>query len=166
MTTSTMQRSNLVEIGLNSAQLTGVTAILQRVLADEYILYTKTRNFHWNVTGPLFHLLHEMFEQQYTVLEAVIDEVAERIRNLGSASIGTVNEFAEFATLNEKPGAYPVATAMASILLHDHEQIIRNLRRDVVACADEFHDMGTNDFLTGLMKQHEKMAWMLRATIA
>jgi starvation-inducible DNA-binding protein len=52
---------------------------------------------------------------------------------------------------------------MIANLLADHETIIRHLRMDLETCGDKYHDMGTNDFLTGLMEQHEKMAWMLRA---
>ncbi len=150
-------------IGLTQEQSDGVHTILRRVLADAYVLYTKTRNYHWNVTGMHFQTLHDMFEAQYTALETVIDDTAERIRAIGPYAIGTLEEFSEFTTLSEHPGSYPNAITMVQNLLTDYEQIIRQLRADVDACVEQYHDQGTADFLTGLMEQSEKTAWMLRA---
>mgnify|MGYP005855213819 CR=1 FL=1 len=150
-------------IGLTQEQSDGVHTILRRVLADAYVLYTKTRNYHWNVTGMHFQTLHDMFEKQYTALETVIDDTAERIRAIGPYAIGTLEEFSEFTTLTEQPGVYPDAITMEQNLVSDYEQIIRQLRADVDACVEQYNDQGTADFLTGLMEQNEKTAWMLRA---
>jgi starvation-inducible DNA-binding protein len=152
------------KIGLSEEQRTGVIRILNVMLADEYVLYTKTRNFHWNVIGPHFHALHKFFEEQYTQLEAAIDEVAERVRTVGGQAIGTLAELREQARLSESPGEYPDARAMVLTLLADHEGLIECLRHDLEEAGERYGDVGTNDFLTGLMEQHEKMAWMLRAT--
>lgn len=152
-------------IGLTPEQVENVHTILRRVLSDEYVLYTKTRNYHWNVTGMHFQALHEMFQEQYEALETVIDDTAERIRTIGPFAIGTLDEFSEFTTLSEQPGVYPDAVTMIGNLAGDHEQLIRNLRQDVDDCTDKYHDMGTADFLTGLMEQHEKTAWMLRSLV-
>ena len=91
--------------------------------------------------------------------------MAERARTLGGHSVATLGEFVEAARLKEHPGQYPCAEDMLETLLADHEAIIRQLRADADAAASTFHDMGTNDFLTGLMEKHEKMAWMLRAFV-
>ena len=152
-----------LDTGLNDADRTGVIKILNAVLADEYVLYTKTRNFHWNVVGPQFNDLHKFFEAQYTELNDVVDDVAERARALGGAAAGSLAEFLQLARLAEQPGKALSARAMIAALLADHEGMIRQLRTDLEICADKYHDAGTNDFLTGLMEQHEKMAWMLRA---
>jgi len=149
-------------IDLSDEQREGVIAILNNVLSDEYILYTKTRNYHWNVTGPQFNDLHKFFEEQYTELTEVVDDTAERARSLGGWALGTLKEFSQQARLNEHPDQYPNARQMIANLLADHETLVRQLRIDLEA-AEKHHDMGTNDFLIGLMKQHEKMAWMLRA---
>jgi starvation-inducible DNA-binding protein len=150
-------------IDLSEEQRAGVVKILNALLSDEYLLYTKARNYHWNVTGPQFHDLHKFFEEQYTELNEVVDEVAERGRSLDGWAFGTMNEFSQHTRLKEHPGQYPKARDMIANLLSDHEAVIRQLRKDLETCADKYHDMGTNDFLTGLMEQHEKMAWMLRA---
>ena len=151
------------QIGLSPAQRQGVITILTKLLADEYVLYTKTRNYHWNVVGPQFNDLHKFFEAQYNELNIVVDDVAERARSLDGNAIGTLAEFVEHTRLSENPGQYPPANDMLARLLADHETMIRQLRVDLETCANTYQDMGTNDFLTGLMEQHEKMAWMLRA---
>jgi len=150
-------------IGLRGEQREGVVALLNTLLADEYLLYTKTRNYHWNVVGPQFHDLHKFFEEQYNALNEIVDEVAERARALGGKALGTMAEFLKHSRLNEQVAHYPDARDMIANLLADHEAIIQRLRVDLETCSETYHDMGTNDFLTGLMEQHEKMAWMLRA---
>ncbi len=150
-------------IGIGDADRKAVVAILNSLLADEYVLYTKTRNYHWNVTGPQFNDLHKFFEAQYSAIEEITDEVAERARALGGVATATLAEFTKLARLNEHPGKVPNGRTMIANLLEDHEAMVRQLRADLVTAGDTHHDAGTNDFLTGLMEQHEKMAWMLRA---
>jgi starvation-inducible DNA-binding protein len=151
-----------VNIGIADEPRHRVADILSRLLADEYVLYTKARNYHWNVVGPRFNDLHKFFETLYEAVNGIIDDVAERIRTLGYPAAATLAEFAKVARLKEQPGEYPEADGMLSALLADYETVIRQLRGDVDACA-EHHDLGTSDFLTGLMEQHEKTAWMLRS---
>jgi starvation-inducible DNA-binding protein len=115
------------------------------------------------VVGSQFNDLHKFFEAQYEELTGIVDEVAERARALGGNSIGTLSEFLKLTRLKEHPGRYPAAAKMIADLLEDHETLIRHLRVEAEAVGSRFGDMGTNDFLVGLMEQHEKMAWMLRA---
>jgi starvation-inducible DNA-binding protein len=153
-----------VNIGLTEAQREGVCRVLQALLADEFVLYTKARNYHWNVIGPQFHDLHKLFEEQYEALSDMVDEVAERIRTLGGVAPGTLEEFRKAARLREEPGVVPPALQMVRNLASDHEAIVRQLRQDIPVVQDQHNDVGTADFLTGLMEKHEKYAWMLRAT--
>ncbi|MBC8076783.1 MAG: DNA starvation/stationary phase protection protein [Chloroflexales bacterium] len=139
-----------------------VVEILNRVLSDNEVLYNKTRKYHWNVTGRMFHSIHELLEEQYTALAKAGDEIAERSRSLGAPSIGTLKEFLECTTLQEDAGQYPHADQMLANLVTDHESVIRALRQDIDKC-EEYNDAGTADFLTQQMEDHEKMAWMLRA---
>jgi starvation-inducible DNA-binding protein len=152
-----------LNIGISDPHRQGVIALLNTLLADEYVLYTKTRNYHWNVTGLQFNDLHKFFEAQYEALDDIVDEVAERARSLGGRAAGTLEEFRKHTRLNEEPGTAPAAKDMLAKLLADHEALVRTLRADVDATTDKFKDVGTADFLTGLLEQHEKMAWMLRA---
>jgi starvation-inducible DNA-binding protein len=152
-----------IDIGLTDGQREGVSRILGTLLADEYVLYTKTRNYHWNVVGPQFNDLHKFFEAQYEELDEIIDEVAERMRALGHPAPATLAEFSRLARLAEKPGERPSARNMLGALLADHEAVVRVLRTDLETCATKHGDAGTSDFLTGLMERHEKMSWMLRS---
>src|SRR6187401_3407139 len=120
-------------VGLNDKQRAAVMTLLMKTLADEYVLYTKTRNYHWNVTGPQFNDLHKFFEEQYTELNVVVDDVAERARSLGGWSFGTLSEFSQHARLKEHPGQHPNAREMIANLLADHETIVRQLRKDLEA---------------------------------
>lgn len=154
-----------LNIGLTEEQRQGVVNLLNKDLADAYLVLVKTKKFHWDVIGPQFRSLHQLWEEQYTILTESIDSLAERVRQLGGYPVGTMEGFLKIASLKEEAGNIPTATGMVSRLVDDHEQIIRNLREHVDQCSDNFHDEGTADFLTGLMEGHEEMAWMLRSFI-
>ena len=149
-------------IGLSQKNLASVKDLLTSILADAVVLYTKTRKFHWNVSGNSFMELHKLFEKQYKKLEESIDEIAERINKLGFKTPGTMAEFLETASLKETPGKCPVQKEMLKELLKDHEAVVITLRKSVDECDEKLGDKGTADFLTDLMKEHETLAWTLR----
>jgi starvation-inducible DNA-binding protein len=153
-----------LNIGIVEQDREGVVSMLTSLLADEYVLYTKTRNYHWNVVSPHFNDYHKFFEGQYGELEVFIDDIAERVRQLGGKAVATLEELKSHSRLKEHPGQYPSDKEMFSNLIEDHESIIRSLRSDLEKSDKGFHDMGTSDFLTGLMEKHEKMLWMIRST--
>lgn len=155
-----------LNIGISQDNLNFVQQVLATLLADEHVLYVKTRNFHWNVQGPNFHALHLFLESQYDLLEGSIDEVAERIRSLGGIAPGSMKQYLDLARLSEHDGGPLSANEMLASLLADHEALARNLRQEVGLVQETYQDTGTADFLTGLLEQHEKMAWMLRAHLA
>ena len=152
-----------INIGLDDTQRAGVAEKLNRLLADEVLLYVKTRNYHWNVQGPDFSETHKLFEAQYEELDEIMDQVAERTRMLGARAAGSMSQFLEMTQLKEDKGTTTGEKEMFTGLLIDHESVVRRLREDLDVVGDKFHDLGTQDFLTGLMEQHEKMAWMLRS---
>ncbi|MTJ10803.1 Dps family protein [Anabaena sp. UHCC 0253] len=154
-----------INIGLTEEQRHGVINLLNQDLADSYVLLVKTKKYHWDVVGPQFRSLHELWEEHYEELTENIDKIAERIRTLGCYPTGTMEGFLSLATLQEHSGEIPTATGMVIQLVEDHEQIIRNLRAHLDQCSEEFHDQGSADFLTELMEKHEEMAWMLRSFI-
>lgn len=158
------QTPNTPELGLAGSAMETAVDILEKLLADESVLYQKLRKYHWNVTGPHFHTLHVVFEEQYTAIEPVIDEAAERIRQYGALAIGTFDELLKATRLEEHPGVNPDARTMVSHLVADHEAIIRNLRNDI-DLADDIDDFGLEDYLTGQLQAHQKMAWMLRTML-
>lgn len=151
------------KIGIKAEHLAKVAHELEKILADEFILYTKTRNAHWNVEGPDFHSQHKFFESQYEELDEIMDDVAERIRSIGHYAPATLQEFLKLTHLSEQKRAKNDSQGFISELLIDHESIVMRLRENVNRFANEWNDAGTSDFITGLMETHEKMAWMLRA---
>lgn len=150
------------KIGISEKHLKSGAGILSVVLSNEMVLYVKTRKAHWNVSGESFMELHKLFEDHYSQLEESIDLVAERIGKLGHNTIGTMNEFSSLSTLKESPNVYASKKDVIKELLNDHESIISELRNDINTSMDKNKDAGTADFLTGLMEQHETIAWILR----
>ena len=106
--------------------------------------------------------LHLLFEEQYNHVAEAVDEVAERISTLGGTAIGTTTEFAKESQLKETSGKVPDTQGMLKELVGDHESIVKSLREKLDDCEEKYGDAGTADFLTGLMQEHEKMAWKLR----
>ncbi|MCU0450775.1 MAG: DNA starvation/stationary phase protection protein [Bernardetiaceae bacterium] len=149
-------------IGIAEEHLKAVALSLNKLLADEFVLYTQTRNYHWNVEGPGFHAMHKFYEEQYEQLDEMMDSVAERVRALGHYAEGRLADFSALTRLTEPTTTNDINTQLRH-LLNAHETIIRTLRADITTFAETHKDLGTSDFVTGLMEDHEKMAWMLRA---
>lgn len=150
-------------IGIPEKDIEEIVSFLNTLLADEYTLYTKTRNAHWNVTGPNFHFLHLFFESQYKALDMIVDDIAERVRSLGHFALGSLKDFLEVTHMSEVDHDFSNPQQIIHTLVNDHETIIRIIRNDIAPISDKFKDLGTADFVTGVMEQHEKMAWMLRS---
>ena len=152
-----------VNIGLSPKDRENISKGLSRILADSFLLYMKTHNYHWNVKGPLFQPLHILFGEQYTELWNALDDIAERIRALGHPAPGTLGEYLRLGSLKEIEGELG-AEQMIHDLLAGSEALSR-LCRDVLVVADNAGDDPTVDLLTQRMQVHEKNAWMLRSMI-
>jgi starvation-inducible DNA-binding protein len=159
-------RADNLNTGISKENSKKVAEILNQLLADEFLLYTKTLNFHWNIEGSNFHSLHLFLDEQYNQLQSIIDSVAERIRNIGHFAKGSMKEFIQIASLNEQTGGTSVSEDMLQQLVDDHDAIIRKTRCLIYDLDEEYDDAGSADFITGIMKEQEKMAWMLRASIS
>jgi starvation-inducible DNA-binding protein len=152
-----------INIGMSDTERDSVIELLKHILADTYLITVKTQNFHWNVTGPLFPQLHQLFESQYNELNAVLDTLAERIRALGGKALGSFSSFLAYATLDEA-GDVSSPEAMLAQLLDDHESMIRAMRESF-DILDEAGDEVTLDLFVQRMACHEKTAWMLRSSL-
>jgi starvation-inducible DNA-binding protein len=150
-------------IGISTDNLLKVSQVLNGILSDEFLLYLKTRNAHWNIEGPDFYNKHKFFEAQYQELDEIVDDVAERIRKLGHYATATMKDYLQLTHLTELSRATNDATGYIKELLGDHESIIIRLRENINHIANDLKDAGTSDYITGLMESHERMAWMLRA---
>lgn len=152
-----------IDIGIKEKDRLKVASGLSRLLADTYMLYLKTHNFHWNVTGPMFNTLHLMFENQYDELALAVDSIAERIRALGAPAPGTFSEFARLASIPEPKGV-PKAEEMIAQLVAGQEVVARTAR-EIFPAAEAAADEATADLLTQRLQIHEKTAWMLRSLL-
>lgn len=150
-------------IGISDSNRQAVANEMSKLLADEFLLYTKTRAAHWNVEGPDFHAMHKFFEAQYEQLDEIMDSVAERIRSIGHYAPATLKQFLQLTHLSEYSERKNNSIGFIKELLTDHENIIEFIRGNINRFANEYQDLGTSDYITGLMEEHEKMAWMLRA---
>lgn len=158
-----VQKSS-VDTGIKSGARSKIAEKLGTVLASNYLLTLKTRNYHWNVTGANFTSLHELFDVQYTALSAATDLLAERIRALGLPAPATFREFGKLSFLKEDSTAPADSDAMLANLLADHEAMARECRA-LMEAADAANDGVTNDMMVERCDYHEKTAWMLRATL-
>ena len=154
---------NNINIGLSAQVRQKVATLLNKLLSDEFVLYTKTLKFHWNVQGPMFHDYHQMFKEQYEQLFDFVDSIAERARTIGAPALGTLQEFSVHTQLKEIKTDKLSALEMIKQLQNDHETIIRTIRNNIDAIT-ELNDQGTSNFLQEILLKHEKIAWMLRAT--
>jgi starvation-inducible DNA-binding protein len=156
-------RAAPIDIGISEKDRRTIADGLSRLLADNYSLYLKTHNFHWNVTGPMFQTLHVMFMEQYNELWIALDQIAERIRALGFPAPGTNSEFARLTSIGETAGV-PEAREMVRLLVQGHEAVARTARKAFPA-VEKANDQPTMDLLTQRLQVHEKTAWMLRSLL-
>jgi starvation-inducible DNA-binding protein len=140
-----------------------VSNSLKVALADSYVLYIKTQNYHWNVTGPNFKSFHLMFEEQYNDLFAAVDLIAERIRALGEKAPGTYAKYIELTNLKEGDEELD-ANSMVKELASDQETIVKTLNK-VLKEAQNVGDEVTAGIVTDRIEVHQKNAWMLKSSL-
>jgi starvation-inducible DNA-binding protein len=150
-------------IGITDPNRQSVANELSKVLADETVLYIKTKNAHWNVEGVDFYDKHKFFETQFGQLDELIDRVAERIRSIGHYTPASLKSYLSLTHLTEQTREKNDSQGFIKELLEDHESIIIILREQIKQFSNDFHDLGSSDFITGIMEEHEKMAWFLRS---
>ena len=150
-----------IDIGISQQDREAIAEHLKHLLADSYTLYLQTHNFHWNVTGPMFPQLHQMFEEHYTELAVAVDDIAERIRSLDVAAPGTYKAFSKLSSIDEVDGV-PNAEEMIELLTQSHEQVVKTCRK-ALARTQQADDESSSALISDRMRIHEKTAWMLRA---
>ena len=155
-----MKKPNIV---ISAENRQAISDQLSKILADEFVLYSKTLNFHWNIEGPDFHSVHLYLETLYEEQQEVVDTVAEKIRAIGHYVPATLKDYSQLTHLTEKTKGKNDSQGIFAELLEDHESIIIFLREEIKPLADKWQAEGVSDYITALMEQHEKTAWMLRS---
>jgi starvation-inducible DNA-binding protein len=145
----------------NKSKDDAVVRELSALLASSYTLYTKTQNYHWNVTGPMFTTLHTLFETQYTELAAAVDEIAERIRARGAFAPGSATQFAKLSAVKEDNGRADAKTMIRNLTAD--QAAIGEVASRLIEAAEAADDQASADLGTRRLEIHEKNAWMLRS---
>lgn len=143
-----------------------IVTFLNLLLADEYVLYTKTRTAHWNVDGANLFEMHVFLENQYNELDLIIDDIADRIRSLGHFALGSLKDFLSITQMTDDNPHFNNLETVFAALLSDHQSISRIIQHEIYPISHSFEDLGTADFLTGIMARHQKMAWMLKSFLS
>ncbi|MDQ7990601.1 MAG: Dps family protein [Candidatus Dactylopiibacterium sp.] len=152
-----------IDIGISEKDRLAIAGGLSKLLADSFTLYLMTHNFHWNVTGPMFNSLHNMFMEQYTEQWNALDVIAERIRALGVKAPGSYADYEKLTSINGHTGE-PRALEMVALLVEAQEATARTAR-SLLPLADKANDQPTLDLITQRLDVHEKTAWMLRTLL-
>lgn len=154
-----------INIGINEKNRQSAAFELSKILADEFVLFTKTKNAHWNVEGIDFYDKHKFFEEQANQLNDSVDSIAERIRTLGHIAPASLKSYLQLTQLAEPKLSKYDSQSFIKELLSDNETIINYLRENINIFANDYEDLGTSDFITGLMQDHEKTTWFLRTLL-
>ncbi|MDY0077075.1 MAG: DNA starvation/stationary phase protection protein [Bacteroidales bacterium] len=152
-----------MNIGISDKNRQAIADQLSKILADEFLLYSKTLNAHWNIEGPDFHAAHVYLETLYNQQQEIVDTVAEKIRAIGHYAPGQLNKYLELTHLSEKSLDDSSSQTFFAELLEDHESIIIFLKENINSMVDKFMAEGISDYIIGLMEYHKKTAWMLRS---
>lgn len=155
-----MKKAN---IGISDKNREALAEQLSKILADEFMIYSKTLNAHWNIEGPDFHTVHVYLETLYIKQQKIVDTVAERIRAIGHYTPGQLSKYLELTHLSEKSLDKNDSKSLFAELLEDHESVIIFLRENIRPTADKLKAEDISDYITGLLEYHEKTAWMLRS---
>ncbi|QNK77121.1 MULTISPECIES: Dps family protein [Winogradskyella] len=150
-------------IGITDQNRKAIANQLSKILADEFVLYSKILKFHWNIEGPDFHTVHIYLETLYHEQQTIVDNVAEKIRMLGHYVPATLQDYLDLTHLTEETKGGNDSQSIFAELLEDHESIIVSLREEIEPISDKWKAEGIGDYITGLMEQHQKTAWMLRS---
>ena len=145
---------------LSNNAIPEIAETLNGLVADSYALYTKTKNFHWHVSGPHFRDYHLLFDEQATEIFATIDDLAERVRKLGAKTVHSIGEIARLQTIKDNDKDYVAPGDMLVELMNDNKLVIRRMR---VAheIADKHDDVATASILENFIDAAEKRNWFL-----
>lgn len=137
-----------------------ITQALNGLIADSFALYTKTKNFHWHVSGPHFRDYHLLFDEQATEIFATIDDLAERVRKLGARTLHSVGEIAKLQTIPDNDKDFVSPSEMLSELMNDNKHVIKRMRL-AHEIADKHEDVATASILENFIDAAEKRNWFL-----
>lgn len=151
------------DLSPGSNQSGDLAAALNRLLADAFALYIKTKNFHWHVSGPHFRDYHLLLDEQATQIFATTDVIAERVRKLGAPTIRSIRHIARLQRVGDNDAADIGAAAMLAELLQDNRRLADEMQACHALC-DEKGDVASASLLENWIDEAEGRAWFLYET--
>jgi starvation-inducible DNA-binding protein len=145
---------------LSAEAVKEISAALNRILADAYALYIKTKNFHWHVSGPHFRDYHKLFDEQAADILETTDQIAERVRKIGGMTIRSIGHIGRIQTLKDNEKEFVSPRDMLAELLQDNKTVTEHMRKAHALCDDN-KDVATASFLEIFIDGAEKRAWFL-----
>jgi starvation-inducible DNA-binding protein len=137
-----------------------ISTALNTLLADAFALYVKTKNFHWHVSGRHFRDYHLLLDQQSDDIFATTDQLAERVRKLGGATLRSIGQIGKLQTINDNNESYVPPREMLRELMEDNKHMAAAMRKAHKLC-DDHEDSGTAGLLETFIDETERRTWFL-----
>ncbi|MDM9644535.1 DNA starvation/stationary phase protection protein [Rhizobium sp. S163] len=158
---SKIQRAALATpTDLSSNATTDIAAALTALLADVFVLYMKTKNFHWHMSGPHFRDYHLMLDEQGEQIFAMTDDIAERARKIGGTTLRSIGHIGRLQRLLDNDADYVTPEDMLAELRDDNKQLV-GLMRQLHELTSEHNDVATTSLLENWIDEGERRAWFL-----
>jgi starvation-inducible DNA-binding protein len=155
--------SNEVPAGFSSAAVRDLSAALNGLLADTFALYLKTKNFHWHMSGPHFRDHHLLLDEQGEQIFAMTDDLAERVRKIGGATLQSLGHLARLQRVLDNDADYVTPLDMLAELRDDNRQLAARMREAHNVC-DEHGDVASASLLENWIDETERRDWFLFET--
>jgi starvation-inducible DNA-binding protein len=148
---------------LPDSAVNAIAKAINPIVADTFVLYLKTKNFHWHMSGKHFRDYHLMLDEQAAEIYASIDPLAERVRKLGAPTVHSFAEILKIATLDESEGEFLTPQEMFEQLIADNKSVVQSMRKAHEVCDDK-KDVATASLLENYIDEAEKRLWFLFET--
>src|SRR5271169_2315226 len=145
---------------LSPQEAKAVTEAVNPLVADAFVLYVKTKNFHWHLYGSHFRDFHLLFDEQAEAIFDSIDVMAERVRKVGGTTIRSIGHIAQLQTIEDDNSNSVPPEEMVRILMEDNAHMAKNIRAAIVVC-DKNRDSGTSNSLQDILDKTERRKWFL-----
>jgi starvation-inducible DNA-binding protein len=145
---------------LDSKAVMEISANLRQLLADVFALYLKTKNFHWHMTGPHFRDYHLLLDEQAEQILAMTDDVAERARKIGGATLRSISDISQHQRLQDNNDEFVSPNDMLAELCADNQQLTQSMRATHELC-DRHNDVATASLIETWIDQGERRTWFL-----
>jgi starvation-inducible DNA-binding protein len=142
------------------AAVAEISRELRELLADVFVLYVKTKSFHWHMSGRHFRDYHLLLDEQAEQIFAMTDEVAERARKIGGTSLRSISDITRHQRLEDNNAEFVSPKEMLTELCEDNQQLTRSLRATHEVC-DEHRDVATASLIENWIDQTERRTWFL-----